>query len=646
MAQLKSLLVNGPTRLIGDLFTNKIELTSISAPTSSGGTTYGLGSSGQILKSNGSSVYWAADNNSVTGVKGNSESSYRTGNVNITAANIGLGNVNNTADADKTVKYADMPTGFASRNSSFSWGNQTGTAVTVWNDSSGGSIGFRKDNPSSGQISMLIDGTVYIKEGAVNISDAIKSISRNGTTFTYTTLWGNTGTFTQQDNNTTYTFASGTNGFTVTPSGGTAQTVTVTPSITNNITGSGASGYLTKFNGTNTITNGPALGSSTTTFLRNDGTWATPPVTSVAGKTGAVALGTLTIGGKTYNGSSNTTIEIADLGLASTTTFLGITSTNLSDGSTTNPITVTIGPTTGSVTASNGSVVMEQESGEEFIWTGSKWNLMGLASSWALANHIHGNILNNGTITSNGVALAANDRLLFSDNSNSGKIERSSITFDGSTTSKFLSQKGTWEAVQDASTSQKGIVQLVDSVSSTATNMAATAKAVKTAYDAVAGKVNKSGDTMTGPLTVKVLKGTNNIDYGGALPATATEGQIFFQTSAPHYELPAGGATGAVLVKNSNNDRDVKWSLDNVAKSFTVTLSSSSWSNNVQTVSNANFFASGFGYIVTPAGESFVDYAAASIYADNVTTNGSMTFHCARLPVSDLTVNIMRMVSL
>ncbi len=39
------------------------------------------------------------------------------------------------------------------------------------------------------------------------------------------------------DNNTTYTFANGTNGFTVTPSGGTAQTVTVTPSIANNLTG-------------------------------------------------------------------------------------------------------------------------------------------------------------------------------------------------------------------------------------------------------------------------------------------------------------------------------------------------------------------------------------------------------------------------
>lgn len=46
--------------------------------------------------------------------------------------------------------------------------------------------------------------------------------------------------------------------------------------ISNNVTGSGTSGYIAKFNGGNTITNGPALGSSTTTYLRNDGQWATP----------------------------------------------------------------------------------------------------------------------------------------------------------------------------------------------------------------------------------------------------------------------------------------------------------------------------------------------------------------------------------
>ena len=52
-------------------------------------------------------VPWT-DTQKITGVKGNAESSYRTGNVNITAANIGLGNVNNTADANKNVASAKL----------------------------------------------------------------------------------------------------------------------------------------------------------------------------------------------------------------------------------------------------------------------------------------------------------------------------------------------------------------------------------------------------------------------------------------------------------------------------------------------------------------------------------------------------------
>lgn len=112
-----------------------------------------------------------------------------------------------SSSAGGVATSAHMIDGFASNNTSFTWGNQTGTAIKVFNDSSGGSMGWRKDNPASGQMSQVIDGTIYIKEGAVNVGDAIKSITRSGTTFTYTTLWGNTGTFTQQDNNTTYTAA-------------------------------------------------------------------------------------------------------------------------------------------------------------------------------------------------------------------------------------------------------------------------------------------------------------------------------------------------------------------------------------------------------------------------------------------------------
>lgn len=44
--------------------------------------------------------------NTLTGVKGSAEDTYRTGNVNITPANLGITVVNNTSDADKSVNYA------------------------------------------------------------------------------------------------------------------------------------------------------------------------------------------------------------------------------------------------------------------------------------------------------------------------------------------------------------------------------------------------------------------------------------------------------------------------------------------------------------------------------------------------------------
>ena len=54
----------------GTLSTPKIKISGISAPTASGGTTYGTGSNGQVLKSNGSGgVYWASDSNTNTQIR-------------------------------------------------------------------------------------------------------------------------------------------------------------------------------------------------------------------------------------------------------------------------------------------------------------------------------------------------------------------------------------------------------------------------------------------------------------------------------------------------------------------------------------------------------------------------------------------------
>ena len=62
--------------------------------------------SGDWLISTGTKWTKVDTTNEVTGVKGDSESVYRTGNVNITKDNIGLGNVDNTSDLDKPVSTA------------------------------------------------------------------------------------------------------------------------------------------------------------------------------------------------------------------------------------------------------------------------------------------------------------------------------------------------------------------------------------------------------------------------------------------------------------------------------------------------------------------------------------------------------------
>ena len=55
----------------------------------------------------------------------------------------------------------------------------------------------------------------------------------------------------------------------------------------------------------------------------------------------------------------------------------------------------------------------------------------------------------------------------------------------------------------NASTSEKGHVQLTDSVSSTSTTTAATPNSVKQAYDKANAALPKTGGTMTGILTAQ-----------------------------------------------------------------------------------------------------------------------------------------------
>ena len=84
--------------------------------------------------------------------------------------------------------------------------------------------------------------------------------------------------------------------------------------------------------------------------------------------------------------------------VASALKFQGITTTAISDGSTTNPVTINNQP----YTAKKGDVVLYD--GKEYLWTGSAWEQLGDEASWALKT----TTISTGTGLTGGGSLAAN----------------------------------------------------------------------------------------------------------------------------------------------------------------------------------------------------------------------------------------------
>ena len=78
-------------------------------------------------------------------------------------------------------------------------------------------------------------------------------------------------------------------------------------------------------------------------------------------------------------------ITAAALGLDRAMSFLGTTTTALTDGATTNPITIN----SASTTAAKGDVVIVSGTDQEFIWTGSAWEEFGNASNHSIKGHTH-----------------------------------------------------------------------------------------------------------------------------------------------------------------------------------------------------------------------------------------------------------------
>ena len=68
-------------------------------------------------------------------------------------------------DLTTGIYMAKLPYGFSSFNLKPTWGNTKGTSIASWNDDGGGSIDFRKDNPLTGKMSIKVNGCVYVNDG-------------------------------------------------------------------------------------------------------------------------------------------------------------------------------------------------------------------------------------------------------------------------------------------------------------------------------------------------------------------------------------------------------------------------------------------------------------------------------------------------
>lgn len=80
----------------------------------------------------------------------------------------------------------------------------------------------------------------------------------------------------------------------------------------------------------------------------------------------------------------------------------------------------------------------------EVVETDGKLASVTVTDTAAAGDHVHGDITNDGKITASAVAVANGDSLVITDASASGKVVKSNISFDGTTTNKALTQAGTW----------------------------------------------------------------------------------------------------------------------------------------------------------------------------------------------------------
>ena len=128
----------------------------------------------------------------------------------------------------------------------------------------------------------------------------------------------------------------------------------------------------------------------------------------------------------------------------------------------------------------------------------------------------------------------------------------------------------------------------------------------------------------------------------------ATQGDLGIDNTptASSNNLITSGGVEAVTSAQSSQIETLQSDKSDKSVSFNVTLDADSWVDGEQSITDSRFVTSGFTYIVTPNPTDFSSYAEAQIYADDVTVANTMTFHAGSEPTVDISVSILKVVSI
>lgn len=233
------------------------------------------------------------------------------------------------------------------------------------------------------------------------------------------------------------------------------------------------------------------------------------------------------------------------------------------------------------------------------------------ATTAAAGNHTHGNLTNDGKITST-ATIANGDKLVIVDSytTAASKITGSSITFDGSTATKALTQKGTWETFNNYS-HPTGDGNLHVPATST-TNNGKFLQAGSTAGSLSWASLPTASDSVAGITTVGASGGAAAYDHTHSYALTAITGTDDLQA------IEALTGTSGFLKKTAANT----WALDTTVLTSASSLSASKLTGTVPSGCYTNSRDPGYGQI-TPANNASTVTALTGNTTPAVATNYS-----------------------